>query len=275
MAGGASYQAKIEKAAQPTMSELKRGVRPSPLFGVVVLAFVGNGWWAMQTGDDFLNPNSAWPIRATVLTGWVLSLCLHEFAHAAVAFLGGDRTVAGKGYLTLDPTKYTDGIRSVLLPIVFLLMGGIGLPGGAVYIQTGLIRSPRWQSYMSLAGPSANLLFGAVCGLPFLFGVNTDSHRVFWIAISYLCTLQFFAAVLNLLPIPGLDGFGAMLPFMSPGAQAKAADFSRYSTLLLFMLVFRLPGFSHVMWNAAHTISSLLTVDRSLTDMGRSIFSFR
>jgi Zn-dependent protease len=275
MTVGASYQATIEKAAQPSPSELWRKVRPSPLFGIVVLAFGGSAWWAWQSGNDFLNPNSAWPIRATVLTGWVLSLCLHEFAHAAVAFLGGDRTVAGKGYLTLDPTKYTDGIRSVLLPIVFLLLGGIGLPGGAVYIQTGLIRSPRWQSYMSLAGPGANLLFGAVCGLPFVIGVNTESHQVFWMALSYLCTLQFFAAILNLLPIPGLDGFGAMLPFMSRGAQMKAGEISRYSTFLLFMLMFRVPGFSNALWNAADSISSVLQVDRWLADMGRSMFSFR
>ena len=43
-----------------------------------------------------------------VLGGWAVSLCLHEFGHAAVAYRGGDRSVRGKGYLTLDIRRYTD-----------------------------------------------------------------------------------------------------------------------------------------------------------------------
>ena len=39
--------------------------------------------------------------------GWVFSVCVHEFAHAVVAYRGGDRTVADKGYLTMNPLKYT------------------------------------------------------------------------------------------------------------------------------------------------------------------------
>ena len=76
---------------------------------------------------------------AIVLFGWIFSLCLHEFSHALVAYYGGDYTVREKGYLTFNPLKYTHPVFSIILPLVFLLLGGIGLPGGAVYIE-------RWRS---------------------------------------------------------------------------------------------------------------------------------
>ena len=76
-----------------------------------------------------------------VLAGWAVSLCLHEFGHACVAYRGGDRSVRGKGYLTLDIRRYTDVGLSFVLPVVFLLLGGIPLPGGAVWINHGAIRS--------------------------------------------------------------------------------------------------------------------------------------
>ena len=47
-----------------------------------------------------------------VLIGWIFSLCLHEFSHTLVAYLGGDTTVKDKGYLTFNPLKYTHPVYS-------------------------------------------------------------------------------------------------------------------------------------------------------------------
>ena len=66
---------------------------------------------------------------------WVFSVCIHEWGHAFVAYHGGDYTVKDKGYLTLNPIHYTHPVTSILLPALFMMMGGIGLPGGAVYID--------------------------------------------------------------------------------------------------------------------------------------------
>src|SRR5574342_312394 len=104
-----------------------------------------------------------------VLVGWIFSLCLHEFSHALVAYLGGDYTVRDKGYLTFNPLKYTHPVYSLLMPLLFLLMGGIGLPGGAVYIETWRLRSPNWRTAVSLAGPSSNLLLALILGLVLRF----------------------------------------------------------------------------------------------------------
>ncbi len=80
-----------------------------------------------------------------VMAGWLVSLCLHEYAHALVAATWAATTsVADRGYLTLNPLKYTHPVLSIVLPVVFLLLGGIGLPGGAVWIDHRHIRG-RWS----------------------------------------------------------------------------------------------------------------------------------
>src|SRR6266508_6067650 len=106
-----------------------------------------------------------WLTFIVVFVGWIFSLCLHEFSHALVAYYGGDYTVRDKGYLTFNPLKYTHPLYSLLLPMIFLLMGGIGLPGGAVYIESWRIRSRNWLSATSLAGPMSNLLVAFVLSL--------------------------------------------------------------------------------------------------------------
>src|SRR5512141_2416484 len=92
-----------------------------------------------------------------VTVAWVFSVCLHEFGHALTAYYGGDYTVKEKGYLTLNPVHYTHPVYSLVMPLVFMLLGGIGLPGGAVYINEHLLRSRGWRAAVSLAGPAMNV----------------------------------------------------------------------------------------------------------------------
>ena len=92
------------------------------------------GWFSRRIGD---HPPGA-DDRASCSwcsAGWAVSLCLHEFGHAYTAYRGGDRSVRAKGYLTLDIRRYADLGLSLVLPVFFLLLGGIPLPGGAVWID--------------------------------------------------------------------------------------------------------------------------------------------
>src|SRR5512138_3379012 len=106
-----------------------------------------------------------------VLFGWIFSLCLHEFSHALVAYIGGDYTVKEKGYLTFNPLKYTNRLHPLILPLLFLPIGGIRLPGGAVYIER-----ERILSAMSPAGPAASLLIAIILGLFLRFWPSIDSR---------------------------------------------------------------------------------------------------
>ena len=163
-----------------------------------------------------------------VLSGWVVSLCLHEFAHAMTAYLGGDAAIAKTGYLDLDPMRYTDPVLSIVLPIVFVLLGGIGLPGGAVYIRSGMLRTRAWQAAVAAAGPLGNLLcLLALAGLyGSLSGVDGGDNAAANLAVGIgaLAFFQATAIILNLLPIPGLDGFGIVEPFLPRATAIKARE---------------------------------------------------
>src|SRR5205085_11053759 len=86
------------------------------------------------------------PALWAVLIGWVMSVTLHEFAHGVVAYWGGDYTIRERGGLTLNPIQYVDPLMSIVLPIVFLLMGGIPLPGGATYVRRDLLKNRGWDA---------------------------------------------------------------------------------------------------------------------------------
>src|SRR5919112_1201427 len=81
------------------------------------------------------------PLFWAVFLAWILSVVLHEFAHGVVAYWGGDYTIRERGGLTLNPLQYVEPVMSIILPIIFLFMGGVPLPGGVTYIRMDLLRS--------------------------------------------------------------------------------------------------------------------------------------
>jgi Zn-dependent protease len=105
-----------------------------------------------------------WECFYIVTVGWIFSVCLHEFSHAIAAYKGGDVTVRDKGYLTFNPLRYTHPVTSLVLPLIVLAIGGIGLPGGAVFINRALLRSRAWDTWVSLAGPASNLVLILIIG---------------------------------------------------------------------------------------------------------------
>src|SRR5882757_5945491 len=107
------------------------------------------------------------PLFWAVFIGWVLTVVLHEFAHGIVAYWGGDYTIRERGGLTLNPLQYIDPVFSLLMPVLFLLMGGVPLPGGVTYIHRELLRNKWWESAVALAGPAMNFLLFLLLALPF------------------------------------------------------------------------------------------------------------
>ena len=114
----------------------------SSTFLALIAAFLFCAVWMLYRPD-----HARALVFPFVFIGFVISLCLHEFGHAIVAYHCGDRTVRDKGYLTLDPLRYTDLQYSIVFPLIIMALGGIGLPGGAVYINLHYLRRPsmdRW-----------------------------------------------------------------------------------------------------------------------------------
>jgi Zn-dependent protease len=210
-----------------------------------------------------------------VLAGWVFSVCLHEFGHAAVAFKGGDYTVREKGYLTLNPIHYTDPVSSLLLPIVFLLLGGIGLPGGAVYINDHLLRSKHWRTGVSLAGPAMNAILILVLCLPFWTGlIKPGSDSDLAAGLAFLVALQVSAILFNLLPIPPLDGFQAISPWMPRSMAHRMMEHSNTLFLLLFVFMWYVQPVNSAFWTTVNSITSLVGIDPALVWDGFDRFRF-
>jgi len=207
-----------------------------------------------------------------VFFGWIFSLCLHEFSHALVAYYGGDHTVREKGYLTFNPLKYTHPVFSIILPLVFLLMGGIGLPGGAVYIERWRIRNKFWLSAMSLAGPAANLLVALVLGILLRF---TDlGFTPAGPGISFLLVLQISAVLFNLIPLPPFDGYNALEPFLNEVIRMQMDRIRGFTMLIVFMAFWYIPAISSIFWTAVYIISSILGANWNLVLMGLERFRF-
>ncbi|MFG3138219.1 site-2 protease family protein [Streptomyces sp. NPDC048211] len=207
--------------------------RISPVFLGIVAVMAVSGW-AVWT-DFAEQPGFATFLFVTA--AWVVSLCLHEYAHARTALHSGDISIGAKGYLTLNPLKYTHALLSIVLPVLFVIMGGIGLPGGAVFIERGRIRG-RWKhSLISAAGPLTNVLFALVCTAPFWLDALDGVPGPFRNALAFLALLQVTAAILNSVPVPGLDGYGVIEPWLSHSVRRAVEPIAPFGLIAVFALL--------------------------------------
>ena len=217
---------------------------------VGILAVAAVAGWAVWTGFA-ARPGLA--VFLFVTAAWIVSLCLHEYAHARTALHSGDVTVAAKGYLTLNPLKYTHVLLSIVLPVVFLLLGGIGLPGGAVFVEHGRIRGRLRRSLVSAAGPLTNVLFAVVVSAPFWLDALDGVPAAFRFTLAFLALLQVTAAILNLLPVPGLDGYGVLEPWLPVGVRRQVAPFAPFGLLFVFA-VLQVPAANDAFFGAVATV---------------------
>jgi Zn-dependent protease len=217
-----------------------------------------------------------WRIPGTiglVVTGWVFSLCLHEFAHAATAYLGGDHSDGTSSYLSFNPLKYLNPLLSIVLPLVFILLGGIALPGGAVYVRRDLVRNRAWQSAISLAGPLMNAVCLGLIALAFQFPVVTG-HFYLAAALALLAFFQAFAVILNLIPIPPLDGFGVIAPYLPPDLRQSAYSFGTIGFIVIFLLLYQVPGVSDFFFNTIFNLLAKFNIDHDNVVSGFQSFQF-
>jgi Zn-dependent protease len=242
--------------------------RPHPIFLCMVGIFVATGVLAWQeVGNDRFN------VFLFVVFGWLVSVCLHEYAHALVGLHAGDRDVIHRGYLQLNPLKYAHPLLTFVLPVVFIVFAGFGLPGGAVLIDRSQVRR-RWQeSAISLAGPAVNLLFSVGLMLPFVIGVDPIAHPVFWSAVALLAYFQVAVLLLNLLPVPGLDGGNALFPWLSYDWKRGFNAVRPYGFLIIVVLLWRGPVHD-AFFTLVDKVLHLGNVDQGLIALGYAIFQF-
>ena len=195
--------------------------------------------------------------------GWYLvflfSATFHEAAHAWVAQRGGDLTAYEGGQVSLDPRPHIrrEPWGMVILPLISVLM--FGWPFGFAstpYDPFWSRRYPRRAAWMSLAGPAANLLLVAAAALIMRSGMSLGYLQIpssfaftrvmigtseFWASIAVLLSMLFILnlilAVFNLLPVPPLDGSGAVLLFLREDQVASYQNLLQHPLVSIFGLL--------------------------------------
>lgn len=216
-------------------------------------------------------------VFVVVLLGWLLGLVFHEYGHAYVAYKNGDKAIGSRGGLSLSVFHYMleEPVGSILLPLLIFVFGGIPLPGAAVRIDTAAIRAARLAtvgqgggfsagispalalSLVALAGPLASCLFGGFMRLLIFPLDHAPTHRrgCLYEALTVVCYFQALATCLNLLPLPGLDGWGLIEPWLSDRCVVKRwLNESPWNRKTAMLLTF---GFIFVMAATTDFLSSL------------------
>jgi Zn-dependent protease len=207
------------------------------------------------------------PALWAVVLAWIMSVCVHELAHGVVAYLGGDHTIRERGGLTLNPLQYIDPVFSIALPIFFLLSGGIPLPGGVTHIRTDLLRSRGWCTAVALAGPASNFVMFLLFALPFhprLGWMHPPMFVQSWTTLQLfmgaMVVLQFVAVIINIVPIPPLDGFNAIRPYFDLQTQEKfnQPQVNYIGIAVLFFVILKSHSFIQGMYDLEdHTLAHL------------------
>ncbi|HET6877992.1 MAG TPA: site-2 protease family protein [Jatrophihabitans sp.] len=254
------------------LGKRRRAVRPSPLF-LVVLAITALGAVIAWTQQGVSSRFGDFGVLLLVLGGWVVTVCFHEFAHAYAAYRAGDRSVEAQGYLTLNPFKYAHPVLSILLPLVAIIGGGFALPGGAVYLHTSSFRSKHMRALAAAAGPLTNIVF-AVALVLISANQTSGSHVRFWAGLAFLGFLQITAAILNLVPIPGLDGYAIAEPYLDAETRRIGDKVKPWGLLVVLVLLFYATPLRNAFFDLVDAIYRGMGGTELLQFLGSQFFKF-
>ena len=184
------------------------------------------------------------------ILAFLITITIHEFAHAWMADKLGDPTARIQGRLSLNPLVHYDPVGTSLLLVLVVLraLGAPVIPFGwakPVRYDPFNLKDPRRDAALiSFAGPLINLLFAGLLALLLRFAFIPFFPLSFLSGFFYpFIILNISLAVFNLIPVHPLDG-GKIIVGLLPEAQAKEVDMflSRYGTIILIFFIFPVFG---------------------------------
>lgn len=184
------------------------------------------------------------------ITIWILpvllSITLHEAAHAWVASLCGDTTARALGRLSANPMRHIDPIGTVLVPITIGVLSGFNFVFGwakPVPIDWRQLRHARRDmALVAIAGPLANIVMALFWASTLKIGALIDqqtSMLALFLVLSGQAgiLINLVLAVLNLIPIPPLDGSRVVSSMLSPRLAYYYARIEPYGFLVILTLL--------------------------------------
>jgi Zn-dependent protease len=173
----------------------------------------------------------------------IFAITLHEAAHGYVARHFGDMTAYSQGRVSLNPLRHIDPIGTVLVPLITMVLGGI-LFGWAkpVPVNFANLRHPKKDMlWVALAGPGANLFMALVwASVMKLATMMPESSLALPMALMGKAgvTINAVLMVLNLLPVPPLDGGRVAVSLLPPHLAYRYAALEPYGMMILVLLLF-------------------------------------
>jgi Zn-dependent protease len=217
------------------------------------------------------------------ITVWVIpvlfAITVHEVAHGWVASRLGDMTAKMQGRLTLNPFKHIDPVGTVLIPAVTMLLAGFifGYAKPVPVTYQNLRHPKRDMAIVALAGPSSNLLMALLWILWIKIAISMSSQfpsmTLFMIATGVAgIFVNLILMVLNMLPLPPLDGGRVLtgvlpMPYSAYVARLEPYGFMILIALLLLgvlgkilwpVIIFFLLGFTHFAGISTNDLSVIL-----------------
>lgn len=191
--------------------------------------------------DTILSVAAVWTIPI------LLAITLHEAAHGWVALRLGDDTAYRLGRVTFNPFRHIDPFGTVLLPALLLFASGGRMMFGfakPVPVNFARLRRPRQDMVLvAAAGPATNLALAVVSaalfhGVPYLSG---DVARWVFQNLDNSLWINLLLCVLNLLPIPPLDGGRIAVGLLPAPLAMRLARLERLGIIVILGAVFILP----------------------------------
>ena len=172
----------------------------------------------------------------------IFAITVHEAAHGYAARYFGDMTAHFAGRISLNPVKHIDPIGTILVPALMMMVGGI-LFGWAkpVPVDFSRLRNPkRDMLWVAAAGPASNFVMAILwvfalkfaSGLPTYIGVPLELMAQAGVMINVVLM------VLNLLPLPPLDGGRIAVSLLPHDLAYRYAKVERYGFIILIVLLF-------------------------------------
>lgn len=178
---------------------------------------------------------------AVVLLMIFLILPVHEFAHAGVAYLLGDKSIKYKNRLSLNPLQHID-IAGALCMLLFGFGWAKPVPVNPCYFK----KPKLYMGLTALAGPVSNILCGMLGGgIYIILGTYTPHFMFATKAGMFICefliyyiSINITLAIFNLIPIPPLDGSKVLFIFLPNKAANFMLRIEKYTFLLVVILSF-------------------------------------
>jgi Zn-dependent protease len=142
-----------------------------------------------------------------------------------------------------------------------------------VYIERGRIRGRVRHSLISAAGPLTNVAIAFVLMLPFLLGAADSWPPEFLASLAFLALLQVSAAFLNLLPVPGLDGYGIVEPWLSESFKRQVAPYAPFGLIAVFGVLY-IQSVNDKFFDAIYHVLNWFHVDPYYAAAGYHLFQF-